>query len=288
MRSLSLIQLTIGLLGCTMAATLTCTTLANAQGIGGGIIVEDEATLIDQRLGAYVAKDVVFRDETGKEVKLTDYLIPGRPIVLNLQFFSCPSLCGPVLNSLVAGLEGIDLTPGKEMTILSVSFDHREKNELAAYKKKSTFSVYDRPGAKSGWHFLTSHDEKNIRRLTESVGYGFRWNQTRQDFDHKASLIFLSPEGKITRYLNDFRWDADTLRLAIVEASEGTVGTLADRFLLSCYSYDPSTGKYNQIGPTVMAIGGALTIAGLFTLIFVLIRRERRQQRQQVAPVAAP
>ena len=271
----------------TTIGLLACATLANAQGIGGGMIVEDEATLIKQRLGAFIAKDAKFRDETGKEVKLTDYLIPGRPLVLNLQFFSCATLCGPVLNSLLASLEEIDLTPGKEMTVLSLSFDHRETTELAAHKKKSIFNVYDRPGAESGWHFLTSNDEKNIRRLTESVGYGFRWNTTRNDFDHKAALIFLSPTGKITRYLTDFNWDASTLRLAIIEASEGTVGSLADRFLLSCYSYDPNTGKYSRIGPIAMAIGGALTIAGLFALLFVLTRRERRQQRQVIAPVAA-
>ncbi len=272
-----------------LTALLACTSRGSAQGIGGGIIVEDEATLIDQRLGAFIAKDAIFRDSTGKEIRIADYLGRGQPLILNLQFYSCPSLCGPVLNGLISALESVPPTVGKDLAVLSVSFDHREKPELAAYKKKGILAVYDREGAGKGWHFLTS-DQRNIRKLTESVGYGFRWNTTRMDFDHKAVMIFLSPSGKITRYLRGTAYDTSTFRLAIVEASEGTVGSVMDRFILSCYSYDPLTGTYSRIGPIAMATGGALTLAGLALLLFVLFRsdrRDRRDRRTEVAPVAA-
>ncbi len=270
-----------------LTSLLACTSGGTAQGIGGGIVVEDEATLINQKLGALIAKDAVFKDSTGKEVRIADYLDKGQPLILNLQFYSCPSLCGPVLNGLISALESIPLTVGKDLAVLSVSFDHREKPKLAAYKKKSILGVYDREDAAKGWHFLTS-DQPNIRKLTESVGYGFRWNTTRNDFDHKAAMIFLSPYGKITRYLRGAAYDSSTFRLAIVEASEGTVGSVMDRFILSCYSYDPLTGTYSRIGPIAMATGGALTLAGLAILLFVLFRREYRDRRPDVATVAAP
>jgi protein SCO1/2 len=269
-----------------LLAFLAAPSAGTAQGIGGGMVVEDEATLIKQRLGAFIAKDAVFKDSTGKQVRIADYLGKGQPLILNLQFFSCPSLCGPVLNGLITALEAVPPTVGTDLKVLSVSFDHREEPELAAYKKKSILGVYDRAGAAKGWHFLTG-DRENILELTESVGYGFRWNTTRKDFDHKAAMIFISPSGKITRYLRGAAYDTGTFRLAIVEASEGTVGTAMDRFILSCYSYDPLTGTYSRIGPIAMATGGALTLLGLGSLLFVLFRRERRERRQQVAPAAA-
>lgn len=269
----------------TLIALIPC---LHAQGIGGGMIVEDEATQIKQRLGAFAAKDATFLDEHGETVSLATYCDGKRPIILNLGYFRCPSLCGPVINGLVSALDAIDLDPG-DFTVLSVSFDHREDPAIATKRKSSVLKTFARPGAKDHWHFLTS-DEKNIRKLTESVGYGFRWNTTRMDFDHKAVMIFLSPSGKITRYLRGTAYDTSTFRLAIVEASEGTVGSVMDRFILSCYSYDPLTGTYSRIGPIAMATGGALTLAGLALLLFVLFRsdrRDRRDRRTEVAPVAA-
>lgn len=255
---------------------------ALGQGIGGAANFEDEATLIKQRLGATIAMDASFKDEKGNEVRVGDYFKGQRPVVLNLQYFRCPSICGPIVNGLINGLKAVPLTIGKEFDVLTVSFDHREGPKLGSDKKQSILTAFDalpekKQGGASSWHFLTS-DQANIRKLTESVGYGFRWNETKNDFDHRAAIIFMSPNGRITRYLQGTYFDPSTLRLAIVESSEGTVGTALDRFLLSCYGYDPRTGTYSRIGPTVMAAGGALTVVGLFALLFVLSRRDRRRQ----------
>jgi len=252
------------------------------QGIGGAANFEDAATLIEQRLGATISLGATFKDDHGKPVKIGDYFKSGRPVVLNLQYFRCPSICGPIVNGLINGLKSIPLTIGKEFDVLTVSFDHREGPELGANKKLSILSDFNalpekKQGGESSWHFLTG-DQVNIRKLTESVGYGFRWNETKNDFDHRAAIIFISPTGRITRYLQGTYFDPDTLRLAVVESSEGTVGTALDRFLLSCYGYDPRTGTYSRIGPMAMTTGAALTIAGLFTLLFALSRRGRHRQ----------
>lgn len=270
----------LALTPCLLAPSLSALGLF-PQGIGGGMVVEDEATQIKQRLGAFASMNATFRNEHGEQVTLADYCNSERPVILNLGYYRCPSLCGPVINGLVSALNAIDLDPG-DFTVLSVSFDHREDPDIATEKKNSVIEAFPKPGAKDHWHFLTS-DEKNVRKLTESVGYGFRWNTTRDDFDHRAVMIFLSPDGKITRYLRGAFYDPSSFRLAIVEASEGTVGSAMDRFILSCYSYDPLTGTYSQIGPMAMSIGGAVTLGGLAALLFVLWRRERRQ----VAPAAA-
>lgn len=255
---------------------------AVGQGIGGAANFEDAATLIDQRLGATVAFGANFKDDKGNPVKIGDYFKGERPVVLNLQYFRCPSICGPIVNGLINGLKSIPLTIGEEFDVLTVSFDHREGPELGANKKKSILSAFDalpekKQGGVSNWHFLTG-DQANIRMLTESVGYGFRWNETKNDFDHRAAIVFISPSGTITRYLQGTYFDPSTLRLAIVESSDGTVGSALDRFLLSCYGYDPRTGTYSKIGPTVMTTGAALTVVGLFTLLFVLSRRGRHRQ----------
>jgi protein SCO1/2 len=181
------------------------------------------------------------------------------------------------------------LVIGKEFDVLTISFDHREGPKLGADKKHSLLNAFNsmpqkKQGGVTDWHFLTG-DQTNIRQLTESVGYGFRWNETKNDFDHRAAIIFMSPSGKITRYLQGTYFDPRTFRLAIVESSEGTVGTALDRFLLSCYGYDPRTGTYSRIGPVVVTTGAALTVIGLFTLLFVLSRKER--QRQTVPATAS-
>lgn len=262
------------------AALLTGSSLG--QGIGGGAKFEDAATLINQKLGANIARDASFKDENGADVKIADYFTGERPVILNLQYYRCPSLCGPLVNGFIDALKAVPMTAGKEFDVLTISFDHREGPQLAIDKKASLLAAFDalpakQQGGESNWHFLTS-DQANIRKLTESVGYGFRWNETKNDFDHRATIIFISPNGKITRYLNGTFFDPSTFRLAIVEASDGKVGTALDRFLLSCYGYDPRTGTYSRIGPVVMTTGAALTVGFLFTLLFVLWRKDRRRQ----------
>ncbi len=259
-----------------------------SQGIGGAVNFEDEATLIKQRLGASIDMAASFKNDKGQDVKIGDYFKSGRPVVLNLQYFRCPSICGPIVNGLLDALKQVPLVIGKEFDVLTVSFDHREGPKLGADKKQSILSAFNalpekKQGGITNWHFLTS-DQTNIRQLTESVGYGFRWNETKNDFDHRAAIIFMSPSGKITRYLQGTYFDPSTFRLAIVESSEGTVGTALDRFLLSCYGYDPRTGTYSRIGPVVVTTGAALTVIGLFTLLFVLSRKERHRQ---TAPATA-
>jgi protein SCO1/2 len=263
-----------------------------AQGVGGSLDVTDSATEIREKLGYPVPRNLVFTNDKGEKVKLGDYFTGERPLILNLGYFGCPTLCGAVTNAMVDTLMAVEqhpsletLVPGRDFTILSVSFDPAEEHKphLVAAKKENYLKHYGRPDASDHWQFLVG-DEENIKRLTKAVGFGFRWNQTAGVFDHRAALIFLSPDGKVTRYLYNLRYDPKTFRLAVVEASEGKVGTTYEKFFLSCYGYDPASGQYSRIGPLVMSIGGALTLLALGGMLFFLFRGER-QERRQPTPV---
>ena len=274
------------LLGTTLTVGLA--TLVAAQGVGGSLNVTDSATEIQEHLGSEVPPDIVFTNDKGEKVRLGDYFTGDRPVILNLGYFGCPNLCGAVTNGMVDAFKQVEenpsliaLIPGRDVTILTVSFDHNElqKPNLVAAKKENYLRHYGKPDAADHWHFLVG-DEQNVSRLVKAVGFGFRWNQTSKAFDHRAVLIMLSPDGRITRYLYGIYYIPKTFRLAVVEASEGKVGTTLERLLLSCYGYDPQRGEYSQIGPLVMSIGGALTLLALGSMLFFLFRGERKQPYQ--------
>ena len=261
--------------------------------------VFDGAIVVKEHLGETIPLDLRFTDEHGREVRLRDYFTGKRPVILNLGYYGCPGLCGPLLNAFAEGLKGVDMLPGKDFEIVSLSFDAKEKAELAREKKKSYVDVYGRPvaiavdesrpsdaaraaAAEEHWHFLTG-DEQSIQQLVDAVGFGFSWNEHTRQYDHSAVLTFLSPEGKIVRYLYGLYYEPRDLRLAIVEASEGKVGTTWDRILLSCYAYDPTSRTYAVLAWSVMRIGGALTVVLVGAMITLLLVRERRRARGAAA-----
>lgn len=248
--------------------------------------VRSEATSINDRRGAVVNPGLEFVDETGAKVRLGQFFTGQRPVILNMGYYGCPSLCGAVLNGLIDGLKELDLEPGGDFEIVTVTIDPSEKPELARDKKKAALEAYRRPGAAEHWHFLTG-EEPAIRELADTVGFGYEWNSHGEQFDHGAGLIFLSPQGKVTNYLFGAWFAPRDLRLAIVQASEGTVGSLWDRILLSCYGYDPDARTYNLMVFSVLKAAGGLTVLVLGTMIFLLWRRERRKAGQAAASAAS-
>lgn len=258
------------------AAAFVSARLAPAQTHPSQLRIRSEANSINDRRGAIVDPDLEFVDETGAKVRLGRFFTGQRPVILNMGYYGCPSLCGAVLNGLVDGLKELDLEPGRDFEVLTVTIDPSEKPELARQKKQAALEAYGRPGAAEHWRFLTG-EESAIRKLADTVGFGYEWNQHGEQFDHGAGLILLSPQGKVTNYLFGAWFAPRDLRLAIVEASEGTVGSLWDRILLSCYGYDPDARTYNLMVFGVLKVAGGLTVLALGTMIFLLWRRERRR-----------
>jgi len=228
---------------------------------------------IEQRLGAQVPLDATFKDESGRSVKLGDYFKNDRPVVLSLVYYECPMLCNQVLNGLVGTLEAVTFTPGREFEIVTVSFDPRETSEMAAKKKATYLKRYRRAGSEDGWHFLTG-DKEAIDRLAQSIGFGYAWDEESKQFAHASAIMVATPEGKLSHYFYGIEYSPKDLRLSLVEASSGKVGSPVDELILYCYHYDPATGKFAPV-MAVMRTAGVLTVAGMVALILVLRRRRR-------------
>jgi protein SCO1/2 len=231
----------------------------------------------DQRLDERVPLDVEFKDDQGRTVKLGEYF--GRkPVVVAFVYYDCPMLCTMILSSITSTLGILSLEPGKDFELVMVSFDPRETAELAARKKAEYLHRYDRPATADGWHFLTG-EPPSIERLTKAAGFRYTWDEETQQFAHPAGIIVLTPDGRLARYLFGLEYGARDLRFALVEASEGRIGTTVDAALLYCFHYDPMTGRYGFVVMRMLRVAGAATVVALGTFVFIMLRRERTRTR---------
>lgn len=233
---------------------------------------------VDERLGESIELDAVFLDERGEEVRISDLMDGETPVILNFVYHECPMLCSLLLEGFSKTLQQMAFTPGDEFDVITVSFSATETPDLAARQKERYLASLDAPEAVDGWHFLTG-TEGEIARLAESAGFQFRWVESRDQFAHPAALIFLAPDGTITRYLHGMTFTASDVRRGVVEASNGTVGSAVDRVLLYCYQYDPDANSYVLHATNLMKLGGLLTLLVLGVGLFLFWRRERREQR---------
>jgi len=227
---------------------------------------------IDQRLDELLPLDALFRDENGDEVKLGAYF-GSKPVVLALVYYSCPMLCNQVLNGMTSGLDVLKaFSIGTEFEVVTVSFDPRETPELARQKKETYINWYKREGAAEGWHFLTG-DQPSIDRLTEAVGFHYKWDQKTAQFIHASGIMIATPDGKLARYFYGIEYAPKDLRLGLVEASAGKIGSPVDQLLLYCYHYDPASGKYGAAVMNMIRLGGALTVIAIIAMFIVFRMR---------------
>jgi protein SCO1/2 len=232
---------------------------------------------IQQRLNEAVPGDLAFRDEVGRPVVLSGYF-GARPVVLALVYYNCPMLCTEVLNGLVSALRVVSLTAGRDFDVVIVSFDPREKPSDAAAKKIAYVGRYGRPGSDRGWHFLTGTSE-SIGALARSVGFRYRFDADQNQFAHASALYVLTPAGRLSRYFLGIEYAPRDLRLALVEASEGRIGTPVDRLLLYCFHYDPKAGKYSAAIVTIVRAAGIATLLGLGFAVARMSRRRNARLR---------
>ncbi|MBS1811054.1 MAG: SCO family protein [Acidobacteria bacterium] len=230
---------------------------------------------LDEKLNTQVDPNLTFIDETGQTVALKEYFSKGRPVVLNLVYYSCPMLCGMVLQGVVSSLKKVPYTPGQEIEVVTISFDPKEDATLAASKKTSIMQDYGRPGAEKGWHVLVDKDG-NAKKLADQVGFRFKWDDETKQFAHPSVTMILTPEGRMSRYLGGIDYSQRDMRLALAEASQGKIGTISDRFMLYCYKYDPSSRSYVMAATNTMKAGGVLIMLSLGLMLFFFWRREFR------------
>lgn len=229
-----------------------------------------------EHLGERIPEGLEFKDQDGKVVALTDYLHASVPVILTFNYSSCPMLCSLQLTGFVEGLKKLDFSANQQFRVLTVLLDPNETNESARRFRQRYLAQYNRPGAEAGWTFLRG-SEANIRALAKSVGFSYDYNEARGEYVHPAAIALLSPEGKVARYLYGIEYKEKTLRLGLVEASEGRIGSSLDRLVLYCFHYDSSEGAYAPIAARIMQLGGAVSLVVLAGFLTILIRRDKKR-----------
>jgi protein SCO1/2 len=232
---------------------------------------------VEERLGTVLDGNLEFIAENGRPVRLSQYLNQGRPVVLNFVYYSCPMLCSLVMNGLTSSIRELPWTPGNEYEIVTISIDPREMYTLAATKKQAQLLSFDRPAP--GWHFLSDYND-NAKKLAEQAGFHYRWDKDRQQYAHSASLILLTPDGKIARYLYGIKYKAFDLRMGLTEARDGKMRSTGEHLLLYCFQYDPLSKSYVMTAKNIMRGGGALTVFILGASLMRFWRKEREQFKQ--------
>ena len=227
-----------------------------------------------QRLNHQVPLDTMLRDETGRSVALGEFF-NGKPVVMAFVYYQCPMLCPMTLNGISSALKALQLRPGKDFEIVVVSFDHRDTPESANAKKQAHLAHWKTADTAAGWHFLTG-DEASIKRLTSAAGFSYQWDESTGQFAHVSGLLTLTPEGRLARYFYGVEYSPRELRLALVESSQGRIGSKVEELLLYCFHYDPSTGRYGWAVMSLVRLGGALTVALVLAFVVLMRRREGR------------
>ena len=242
---------------------------------------------ITENLDKSIAMDAAFKDDTGKDVRIGEYFKGDVPTIVTIGYYRCPMLCPMVQKGLVDGLKGVDLSVGDELQVVSVSIDPKDTPSDAVAMKKLNINSYDRPGAEDGWHFLTGTEE-NIRAVADSIGFGYEWDEESQQYKHAAAIFVLTPEGKISRYIYGLDFAPATMKMALLEAGKGQIGTVMDRILLFCYHYDSDAGQYTPFAINIARLGGGATLlfAGILLGILWLAKpRQKRNEPQTETPI---
>lgn len=234
-----------------------------------------ESIEVTQHLNARVPTTLEFTDETGATVTLDTYLKTGKPAILAMVYYECPMLCTQVLNGLEMAIRAIKFDLGVDYHAINVSISPTETPELAAEKKYNHLNgILSLKGGEEGWHFLTGREE-NIEALAEAVGFGYQYDPATGQYAHSAAIMVLTPQGRVSKYFYGIEYYPRNVELGLVDASDGKIGSLVDKFTLLCYAYDPSTGRYGFYIIGAMRIGAVLMILGLlaFWLIHYLQTR---------------
>lgn len=246
---------------------------------------------IHDRLGEKLPLDKVIRTESGEQVALGNLFQSKRPVILNPVYFSCPMLCNLVVEGLIESVASCGLKIGEDFEVLTLSIDprdsagdarNRENLLVKALEDAALLAGSDVSQARQGWHFVTGK-KTELKAIADSVGFDYRWNDYNAEYAHGAGIFIVSPEGVLTQTVKGFSFEPQTLRLALVEASDGKIGSWLDDIVLTCFVYDPSKAQYGPAALKVMRLGGIIAVLGIGGFLFQLWRRDRQNGDSLVA-----
>jgi protein SCO1 len=269
--------------------TLAAAALAGAQTIpasvgksSAGLPSQLQNVGFEPPLNGQIPLDVNFRDESGREVTLREYS-GQRPVVLALVYYGCPMLCNQVEMGVVGSLKMLSFTPGRDFEVVFVSFDPRENPAMAAQKKEAALSHFGRRETASGWHFLTGSQE-SIDALAKAANFRYSFDTRINIFAHASGIMLLTPDARISRYFYGVEYPSRDVRLGLVDASAGKIGTPIDRLLLYCFEYNPESARYSATILKIVRLGGLLTIFTIVAAILLFRRRDLRSTSAKLHP----
>jgi protein SCO1/2 len=245
-----------------------------------------EGVDVVEHLETSVPSALSFTDDQGNPVLYDDVVRGSLPTILTLNYSDCPMLCSLQLNGLVEAMRQIDLTLGQDYRVVTVSIDPKETTESARRTKLRYLAQYGRADVAqdaSGWAFLHGSDA-NIHSVARALGFSYNYNEARDEYAHPAAFVVTTPNGVLSRYLYGLEIHPSTLRLSLIEASQGKIGSSLDRLILYCFHYDASEGRYAPVAMNIMRLlGGAFALALLALLLF-LWRGERKKKLGALDP----
>ena len=228
----------------------------------------------DPELNKQIPTDLAFSDENGRSVQLKEYF-GQKPVVLAFVYFTCPMLCNQVEQTLVGTLKMISFNPGTDYDVVFISFDTADTPDTALKKKHEALARFARPTTDPGWHFLTG-TRQSIDEVTKAASFSYSYDEKSKAYAHASGILLLTPDGRISRYFFGVEYPASNVRLGLVDASAGKIGTPVDHLLLFCYQYDPTKARYSATILTVIRMGGVVTLFCM-ALGFVIFRRREHQ-----------
>jgi protein SCO1/2 len=241
-----------------------------------------DAARFDQRIGTRLPLSLTFRDEGGRPIPLAR-CFDTRPVVLSLAYYDCPNLCTIVLDGQVRSFLSLPYLLGRDFSAVTVSIDPNEGPDLARTKKAAYLRRYGHPGSEGAWHFLTGRFTE-IRRLADAIGFHYDYDPASHQYAHPSGLVILTPDGRVARYFFGVEYDPGQLKLALLEAAAGRLGSPIDQVVLRCYHYDPRTGKYALAVIGLIQGAGAITVLALSVLVGMLLRGERLARGSRPGP----
>lgn len=233
-------------------------------------------------LNAQMPLDVPFTDENGKSVQLGNYFHQQKPVLVAFVYYGCPMLCTQLEQGVVGSLRMLSFNPGRDYEVVFVSFDDRDTPAMAIAKKNTAMDHFRRKETAAGWHFLTGSKE-SIATVTNAANFHFNFDAKNNLFAHASGIMLLTPDGKISRYFYGVEFPGRDLRLGLVDASQGKIGTPVDKMLLFCFQYDPSTARYSATILSIMRLLALGTVAGLVIMILIYRKRDKRAAQAKLS-----
>ena len=235
-----------------------------------------------QKIDNQVPLDATFKDENGKTVKFGDYL-GKKPVMLNLISYTCTQVCTAEAEVLQNTLKDLPFRVGNEFDIVTVSIDERDTTAMAQAHQAESLGNYGHKESKNGWHFLTG-DKQSIKALADSIGFRYVFDPTNKEYLHPDGLILLTPEGRVSRYFYKLDYPARDVKFGLMEASQNKLGSPLDSFALTCFHYNPTTGKYDVAITAILRIAGIATVLGIALGIWMMLRAEKKRNLRGLNP----